>query len=177
MRPSAFRARMTPRATAAAVSPRAKRPATVHVREADLEAQWKPFLQLRHAGFAWDGSDYQRPTRSARADLDGLMTYMEPLIKLLSLAPTGFPSLSSLRAAFISLDVKYNLFGTDDRLRMKAASMSADVWRVMCRDTYLLARNGCRDASMKRLVDSISLAPQHRESDSGSVGGDAVEDL
>ena len=133
------------------------RPASVVLKPCDVVSELKGLLEKRLPGFQWDGSDYQRPHRNQAADKDGLLLYLEPLQKLLKLAPTGFPTHTSLRESFELCDEKFKIFDDKSHGRHTTAARAADVWRKMCADIYQMAKGGVYDASLRPLVACITL--------------------
>eukprot|EP00969_Alexandrium_andersonii_P042616 1870046-Alexandrium_andersonii.AAC.1 len=86
------------------------RPPSVVVQPAEVLEVWGQWLEKRRPGFAWDGSDYQRPSRNQSVDKESLEKYKGPLARLLQLAPSGFPTHSSLRDAFVLADETHDIF-------------------------------------------------------------------
>ena len=73
-------------------------------------------------------------------DKPGLVTHAKPLEALLSVCTTSFPLHSSLRAAFVEFDFRYNIFQGGEKSRFKTASLAADVWRKMMKDLHGLSK-------------------------------------
>ena len=153
---------------------RAPRPKTSYFDSEDLFEELRELSKLKDPGFKWDGSTYQKPTRSTSADHEGLFAHRKALEVLLKVAPTGFPSHSDLKATFVKLHKKEQVFEgvrTDDAGKtLKAATEAADIWRIMCRDLYNLRKLEVKDHKVQFLVDMIELSTK----EDGSTGGDDI---
>lgn len=132
------------------------RPASIVLCPADVVEAWQPFLDKRQPGFKWDGSEYNRPSRNQSVDKEGLEIYMPPLLVLLGLAPTGFPTHSSLRDSFLQVDEKYGILDTSQP-RFHSAGKVADIWRKMCADIYQMKKSGVFNDRLRLLVDAIAM--------------------
>ena len=132
------------------------RPASVVVQAPQVCESLKPWLDKRFPGFRWDGLDYGRPSRTQAADRDGLLRYAGPLEAILKLATSGFPTLCSLRDAFILCDEKYKIFNDEKGIGRHAfATKVADVWRKMCGDVYQMAKSGVYEDELVPLVGCV----------------------
>ena len=136
------------------MSPQQPRPKTTRFNVCDLVEKWTPALQLRDPGFSWDGSAYGR---GRTVNLDGLAQYKVPLRALLTIATTGFPSHSDMRATFIYLQPKYGLLCHSKHVNARACDEAAEAWRAMCRDVYILRKGGAKDQRIQDLIDLIEL--------------------
>ena len=136
---------------------RAPRPLTSKFLPRDLVEDWTPIAQVRNPGFLWDGSDYDCPKRSQLGDVSQLLARQEPLKLLIKHAPTGFPSHPNLRSALGSLQVKFQIFGTDIGNTSRVVMESADRWRIMMRNLYNRKRLGEDDSALAPLLDGITL--------------------
>lgn len=146
---------------------------------------WKPYLEKKNPGFAWDGSDYERPSRNQSADKEGLLQYRKPLQDLLGLAPTGFPTHSSMRESFELTDSQYDILPKSAVGRRHTAGKAADVWRKMCADLYRMRKDGVYDPSLEDLVSciviqrasTVSSAATSAKSEASSSGGTASTEV
>jgi hypothetical protein len=120
---------------------RLPRPKTIHVDPVSLAKDLNELAKQKDPGFTWAGAEYTKASRSLSADVTGLSRFEKPLKVLLSQAPTGFPSHSSLRSTFLTLQESHNIFGElQPSQQFKIANHSADVWRIMCKDVYNLSK-------------------------------------
>ena len=149
---------------------RSPRPKTCHFTSDDLMAEWMPLLKLREPGFSWDGSCYGKPSRAQSADKDGLAAYRLPLLGLLRLAPSGSPAYAALRNTLVEAHKKWGVLKCDDQFLFKTATAAADIWRIMCRDVYLLSKAKASSIpdTLKSLV-SIIQAPYKEAQDTGGL--------
>jgi hypothetical protein len=122
-------------ASMAAKGSRRKRPQESPFNSADLTQKWTELATLRSPGFSWDGTGYMS-SRSQAIDEESMLTYLEPMLKLLEVAPTGFPAHKSLLATFEALHSKHAILNCDSRFVLRVASMAADNWRVMAKHIY-----------------------------------------
>ena len=104
---------------------------------------------MRRPGWSWDGSFYQKPTRSQGADKDGLCAAEPALRVLLSVAPSGFPNQQGVKNVLMELHRQHGILECEPRFVEKVAADSADVWRVMCKDVYDLRKLRCPEPSPK----------------------------
>ena len=156
---------------------RSPRPRTSYFDSEDLADQWKELANLRTCGFSWDGRDYAKPSRSTQADKQGLRLYMNALAILLKMAPTGFPSHADLRNTFMVLDKKHGIFGTTEKAQFRVATEATEIWRVMCKDVYNMAKGEDRkvDAEFKDLVEIITLPESSKKFKAGSSSSLSVD--
>ena len=117
------------------------RPSTNRFSPIILAIKWDLLANKRDCGFQWDGSDYDNIKRNLSIDQAGLCNHGKALGPLLDLAPSGFPSHGCVRATLMELQIRYSLFCTDkkDVTLWPKLNTAADMWRIMCKDVYLLA--------------------------------------
>jgi len=137
--------------------PMSPRPASVVVSPPEVVKAWLPWLENLIPGFSWNGKLYGRCCRSQPADVPGLLSHKDPLVELIKLAPTGFPTHVSLRETFQLADSKYNILEDEGMGRFDAASKAADRWRKMCGDVYQFKKSGVYDAALEPLVSLIQI--------------------
>ena len=133
------------------------RPPSVVVSPPEVVKNWLPWLEKKFPGFSWSGKHYARCGRSQSADVPGLLSHKDPLVELIKLAPTGFPTHVSLRETFQLADSKYNILEDEGMGRFDAASKAADRWRKMCGDVYQFKKSGVYDAALEPLVSLIQI--------------------
>ena len=134
---------------------RAPRPTTSYFSVSDLKAAWKSDAEFKNPGFRWDGSDYTKG-RAGAPDKAGLVKHSRPLAALLKLAPSGFPSHGLVRQTLMDLHSSDKIFvdvGVDRA--WKVASDAADVWRVMCKHVYNVAKTPNVPDDLKDLAGLI----------------------
>ena len=142
------------------------RPLNMVVKTEDVVSAWQQWLQLKECPFPWDGSAYSKPNRNQGPSSDGLRLYKGPLAALIALAPSGFPTMCSLRDALIVCDERFAIFKVSagrTRGRLTEAAFAADVWRKMCRDVYNMQKSGVVAADMKDLAKLIDLSLKSEE--------------
>ena len=158
----------------------ASRPLYKVVDGHQLMEAWSPWLKLRQPGWAWGGSEYRRPHRNQAADVGGLELYKRPLLKLLELAPSGFPTHTSMREALLLCDDRFAILALADSSRLERAAVAADVWRKMAKDVYNMAKAGTHGAHppmLKDMVDMIDLSHREGSSPHSSRSGAAAPAL
>jgi len=150
---------MLAQSMASKASGRAPRPKVIQVEEVALAARWRPLAQLKVIPFAWDGSMYAKPCRNQGVDREGLVAHSTALQPLLEFAPPGFPSHSSLKNVFLELNKDFKILDCPEKFAHKCAASAADIWRIMCKDVYDLAKGKSKNNKdeLQKLVDIIAL--------------------
>ena len=120
-----------------AFAKRQPRPKTIHFESSNLGENWKPLAELKEPGFKWDGTSYGRG-RQDTPNVSDLAKHTAALDPLISMAPSGFPAHSDLRAAFLALQEATTIFEGPAKYHFNIATDAADNWRVMCRHLYKL---------------------------------------
>ena len=134
------------------------RPTCYDVAPQELLDLWEPMLNLKNPGFDWGAKDYLKPKRSQSVDKPGLVKYKPALSMLLTLAPSGYVTQSSLRNVLMQADKTYNILSeTIEVGRWKAADNAADIWRKMSGDIYQLRKGGLWPEDLHELCTSIVL--------------------
>ena len=116
---------------------RQPRPTTFHFHSPKLVEDWKPLAELKEPGFKWDGTSYGRG-RQDTPNVTDLAKHTAALDALISMAPSGFPAHTDLRATFLALQETTPIMEGPDKYHFNIATDSADNWRVMCRHIYKL---------------------------------------
>ena len=156
---------------------RAPRPRTSHFDATALVNAWAPMARLRR-GIQWDGSGYSALGRTLVPAPASLERHVEPLEKLVELAPTGFPSHPVLRQALAQLHEKFGILGDmrPDQM-LKISSQAANHWRIMCRHLYeLKKKGGCTGFdAVNKVIDKVQLPSEevHGEDDHGNSASQA----
>ena len=96
---------------------RAPRPKVIHFSEEALLEQWKPLAELRSLQFSGDGSMYTKACRNQGVDREGLILHAPAWKPLLQLAPSGFPSKTTLTNVFAVVGAAATLVAIVQRLR------------------------------------------------------------
>ena len=136
---------------------RLPRPRTVHFSCDALFSKWEKYALLRSPGFEFDGSAYGKPCRSLSSDVHGLIAHAGPLHDLVGLAPTAFPAQACVKDSLLLLQAKFKIFNCQPYQEEKRASEAADVWRVMCKDLYLLKKKQTNIPELQSTLDLIAL--------------------
>ena len=155
--------------------PRAARPKTIHVSASELVSAWAPIAQARSKLCSWDGAFYSKPSRNLGPDHSGIENHHRPLKALLALAPSGFPSLVSVRSALLRLNEEFGVLGVGKAADpFGAADAAANVWRIMCSDLYSMKKDAvkCGSAIIQELLAMIHLPSASSECvESGGADG------
>ena len=133
----------------------------------ELQAKCQLFLDLRDAGFEWDGSQFCIKTLSN----ESLAVYSQPLEGLLQVASSGFPSHLDLRNTLAHLQSKYGIFSQDKIVTMAACNEAADAWRAMAKQLYTPKKSEVDVPSLRRLIEIVQLPKHqadHQETESNS---------
>ena len=143
----------------------------------ELAHSWSALASLRLPGFSWDGTEYAASRRGLAIDRVGLAKHCAPLQELLRLASSGFPAHARVRDALQHLHSKFRIFGdvpAQDVFRIAAAA--SDRWRIMAKDTDLLAKQGNADSKLHPLVRLIDMGESTGSSCAslGTSDGDAL---
>lgn len=141
------------------MAPKRCRPRTCHFAKHDLVEKWSDLLNLRDAGFQWDGSSYQS-NKSSGINVEGLKLYERPLEGLLQVATSGFPAHLDLRCTFSHLQAKYGILSSDKVVTQQACDDATENWRLMAKMMYNLKKAGTDVPSLRHLIEIIEL-PKH----------------
>ena len=116
-----------------------------------------PLAELRSPGdFSWDGDTYPNTKRGLKPDAEALAGHAKPLEKMLSLAPTGYPSHSNLRTALLILQRKFQILSDATQ---GALDRCTDQWKIMMKDVAVLAKAGVEvPPLLQSSVDIVTLA-------------------
>ena len=130
---------------------------------------------MRDPGFAWDGSDLSKCSRSGHIDGAGMMKYKAVLQGLLQVATSGFPSHADLRETLVRAHEKHNIFEQSSKSVKDVAAEAADRYRIMARDLYLVKKHGgsVPDA-LQPLLDLIEVDCTVGSSSSSELGAAAA---
>ena len=139
------------------MAPKRCRPRACNFAVHELQAKWQPFLDLRDAGFEWDGSQFCIKTLSN----ESLAVYSQPLEGFLQVASSGFPSHLDLRNILAHLQSKYGIFSQDKNVTMTACNDAADAWRAMAKQLYTLKKSEVDVPSLRHLIEIVQL-PKHQ---------------
>ena len=154
---------------AASRSGRSPRPPVVHVDCDALLHEWFFLAKLKDPGFEWDGTLYSKPSRALGSDQGSLMKHAAALKPLLQLAPSGFPSQSSLRLVFYRMEEEHQVFGANVVLN-RVVEEACDLWRIMCRDIYNLKKNQSKIVApgLQEIVNMITLPGSRQQAAAAS---------
>ena len=121
----------------ASTKTRAPRPKQIEIDVSALVAQWQQWAQMKKPGFEWDASDYSKTSRSVTPDVEGLIAYAAPLRCLIEMAPTGFPTQTSLRQVFTKLQADFKIFGSlSPKQEFPTIADITDKWKIMCKHVH-----------------------------------------
>lgn len=133
---------------------RAPRARTVHVDEDALLEEWRPLAQLRSTSIAWDGSLYSK-SRNQGVDKEGLIRHKKALVGLCRAAPSGFPSMSSVRGVLLRLEKEFGVLQADPKFVFKVATEAADSWRIMMKHVYTYKKRKSVPKELRELTDLL----------------------
>ena len=150
---------------------RAPRPKVKHFSGSGLVKQWEELLHLRNPGFSWDGSS--RVDSHEMQGVAKVRLYKKPLMKLLAVAETGFPSHGDVSELMRLIHKDYPVFEMEGELPMGVVNEMSLAWRNMCKTVYELKKQDMYPPDLKDLVDLIVL-PNATGHATGSA--DALED-
>ena len=95
---------------------------------------------------------YGKPSRNLSHDSKGLSLHAPALKHILALAHSVFSSQTDLRATMQLLQNRWAILAERDSPEhhvWKLASDAADIWCVMCKDVYSLAKKPCRHTELE----------------------------
>ena len=100
-----------------------------------------------HPWWTWDGKSYPKTKRSHGPNMDSLNRHAPVLIKLIALAPNGYPDPYKLRDVLLNLHNLFKVFdprseGEKLLSLSSVAILAADRWRVMCKHCLSIVTGG-----------------------------------
>ena len=145
-----------------AMTPRRPRPPTIAVDGDALFAEWSEVAKLRKAPWSWDGASYPKK-RSQGPCRESLRMHAPALIPLAKLAPSGYPTQTSVRDVLVRLDAAFGVLECPVASQYAVAGEAADAWRLMLKHVCDLRRGKKQvlPAEIQAILNNLTWAPPH----------------